>query len=158
MANNYDIKVATARVEQEREIVARAHALFFPGIDYATTLTYGKNQFQYSPSSNTKNPEGFVASLVAASWEVDIWGRIRRLNEGARAQYLESYEVRRGVMLSLMSDVSEAYLQLLGLRLQLGIAREAEQAFDGTWKLFQEGFQGGGGRLLHFAGVSCGSR
>src|SRR5215471_16802266 len=94
MANNYDIRVAAARVEQEREIAAQVRALYFPQVNYLTTLTYGKNQFQYSPSSNTKNPEGFLASLALATWEVDIWGRIRRSNEAARAQYLASYEVR----------------------------------------------------------------
>ena len=148
MANNYDIKVAAARVEQEREILAQDRALYFPHVGYGTTLTYGKNQFQYSPSSNTKNPEGFLASLALATWEVDIWGRIRRMNEAARAQYLASYEVRRGVMLSVMSDVSELYLGILGLQLQLNIARQAEQAFEGTRKLFEERFQGGVSSLL----------
>jgi len=143
MANNYDIRVAAARVEQEREIVAQTRALYFPGVSYLTNLTYGKNQFQYSPSSNTKNPEGFLASLALATWEVDIWGRIRRSNEAARAQYLASYEVRRGVMLSVMCDVSESYLTILGLQLQLNIARQAEQAFGGIRKLFEERFQGG---------------
>ena len=143
MANNYDIRLAAARIEQEREIVAQTRALYFPNVNYLTTLTYGKNQFQYSPSSNTKYPEGFLASLALATWEVDIWGRIRRSNEAARAQYLASYEVRRGVMLSVMCDVSESYLTILGLQLQLNIARQAEQAFGGIRKLFEERFQGG---------------
>jgi outer membrane protein, multidrug efflux system len=148
MANNYDIRVAAARVEQEREIVAQTRALYFPSVNYLTNLTYGKNQFQYSPSSNTKSPEGFLASLALATWEVDIWGRIRRLNEASRAQYIASYEVRRGVMLSVVSDVSESYLQILGLQLQLNIARQAEQAFGGIRKLFEERFQGGVSSLL----------
>ena len=76
--------------------------------------------------------------MALATWEVDIWGRIRRLNEASRAQYLASYEVRRGVMLSVMSDVSESYLQILGLQLQLNIARQAEQAFGDIRKLFEE--------------------
>jgi hypothetical protein len=54
----------------------------------------------------------------------DIWGRIRRMNEAARAQYLSTEEVRRSVMLTLVSEVAQDYFQLLGLELQLQIAKE----------------------------------
>ena len=69
----------------------------------------------------------------------DIWGRIRRTNEGARAQYLATEEARRGVMLTLVSDVSQAYFELLGLRLQLEIAKESTQSYTATLKLLHDG-------------------
>ncbi len=48
-----------------------------------------------------------------AAWEIDLWGRIRRSSEAARAQYLATDEARRGVMISLVSQVASTYFQLL---------------------------------------------
>jgi hypothetical protein len=64
--------------------------------------------------SNLAGAQGFLLSVASATWEVDIWGKIRRQNEGARAQYFATEEARRGVMLTLVSEVSQAYFELLG--------------------------------------------
>jgi multidrug efflux system outer membrane protein len=60
------------------------------------------------------------------SWELDVWGRIRRLNESARAQYLASEEGRHAVMASLIADVITAYLTLRELDLELEISKKTE--------------------------------
>ncbi|MBV8833752.1 MAG: efflux transporter outer membrane subunit [Acidobacteriaceae bacterium] len=148
LTNNYDVGIAVTRVEQEREMVAEARAQYFPAVDYKTQLTAGRNQFQFSPSSGTTDVTGFLAALASASWEIDLWGRIRRLNEAARAQYLSTDEVRRGVLLTVMSDTSQAYFQYLGLQLQLAIARNNAHAFGESRKLFEEKLQGGVASLL----------
>ncbi|MGA8595975.1 MAG: efflux transporter outer membrane subunit [Bryobacteraceae bacterium] len=138
LANNYDMGIAVARVEQEREMMAGARSAYFPAVDYQAVLTEGRNQFLFSPSSNTISAQGFLAAVGNVAWEPDIWGRIRRLNEGARAQYLSTEEARRGVMLSVMSDVSQAYLQYLGLQLQLATAKQSEKTFADARKIFDE--------------------
>jgi multidrug efflux system outer membrane protein len=148
LVNNYDVGVAVARVEQEREMVAEARSAYFPAINYQAVLTAGRNQFQFSPSSNTDNVQGFLAALASVSWEIDIWGRIRRMNEAARAEYLSTEEARRGVMLTVMSDTSQAYFQYLGLQLQLEIARKNAHAFEDSRKLFEERLQGGVASML----------
>lgn len=143
LKNNYDLNVAVRRVDQAREIVAEARSQYFPAFDYGARLTGGRNQFQFSPSSNTVNPQGFLAALVGASWEADIWGRLRRSNEAARAQYLSTEEARRGVMLTVASEVSQSYLQLLGLKLQLSIAKDSAHTFGESRKLFEQRMEGG---------------
>lgn len=148
LINNYDVGIAVSRVEQEQEMVAEARAEYFPMINYQGVLTAGRNQFQFSPSSNTTNVQGFLAALGTASWEIDLWGRIRRLNEAARAQYLSTEEARRGVMLTVVSETSQAYFQYLGLQLQLAIAKENSRAFGGSRKLFEERLQGGTSSML----------
>jgi multidrug efflux system outer membrane protein len=148
LKNNYDVGIAVARVEQEREMVAEARAQYFPSVDYQTVLSAGGNQFEFSPSSNTNNVQGFLSALASASWEIDLWGRIRRSNEAARAQYLSTEEARRGVLLTVMSDTSQAYFQYLGLKLQLAIAKENAQAFGESRKLFEQKLQGGVASLL----------
>jgi outer membrane protein, multidrug efflux system len=148
LANNYDLAGTIARVEQAREVAAQARAQYFPAINYLTITSYGHNQFISSPASNSPGAQGFFLGIASAAWEADVWGRIRRTNEGARAQYLATGEARRGVMLTLASDVSQAYFELLGLRLQLDIAREATQSYTATLKLFTERLQGGLGNGL----------
>src|SRR5262249_9007458 len=116
LANNQDLAAAVARVEQARQVAAQAKSEYFPQLNYLSILSYGHNQFVSSPSSNLPGAQGFLLGIASAAWEADIWGRIRRMNEAARAEYLASDDARRGVMLTLVSDVSQAYLELQGLR------------------------------------------
>src|SRR5262245_36760300 len=148
LANNYDLAAATARVEQAHQVAAQAKSEYFPNLNYSSILSYGHNQFLQSPSSNAPGAQGFFLGVVSATWEADVWGRIRRMNEAARAEYLATDEARRGVMLTLVSDVSQAYFELLGLRLQLEIARETAQSYTQTVNLFTERLQGGIGNAL----------
>ena len=141
LANNYDLATAVARVEQARQIAAQARSQYSPRLDYNTYLSTGKNQFVQT--SGSSSVQGLLFAAVAASWEPDVWGRIRRLNEAAKAEYLATQDARRGVMLSLVSDVSSAYFQLLGLRRQLEIARQSAQSFGETRKLFTDRMVGG---------------
>jgi multidrug efflux system outer membrane protein len=80
---------------------------------------------------------------LGVSWELDLWGRIRRSNEAALARYLASEEARRGIYLSLASDVATNYFQLRSLDLQLEIARSSSGTFQETFNLFNQRLQGG---------------
>jgi multidrug efflux system outer membrane protein len=148
LANNYDLEAAIARVDQARQVAALARSQYFPDINYTTLLTYGHNQFINSPVSISPGAQGFLLGIASVAWEADVWGRIRRTNEGARAQYLATEEARRGVMLTLTSELSQAYFELLGLRLQLDIARETTQSYTATLKLFSDRLREGLGNAL----------
>jgi multidrug efflux system outer membrane protein len=146
LANNNDLAAAVARVEQARQVQAQARSQYFPAINYEGAVTYGQNQFQYlqgNASGSAGGGKGLFIAVANASWEADLWGRIRRLNEGARAQFFASEEARRGVMLSLVSDVSNAYFTLLGLQRQLEIAVLTVDSFDQTRVLFTRRLEGG---------------
>ncbi len=148
IANNYDLAAAAARVEQARQVAAEARSLYFPSLGYGNIISYGHNQFVNSPVSPSPSAQGFLMAIGRASWEPDLWGRVRRTNEGARARYLASEGLRRGVMLVLTSEVSQAYFELLGLRYQLEIVRQTTQTYTSTLKLFTERQQGGLGNQL----------
>ena len=85
LINNYDIAAAAARVEQARQAAKQAQSEYFPQVGYTSVLTYGHNQFVGSPASNSPGAQGFFLGIVAAAWEPDVWERIRRMNEAARA-------------------------------------------------------------------------
>src|SRR5215472_3047470 len=154
LANNNDLTVAVARVEQANEVAAQARSQYFPTLGYATLLTYGHNQFIYSPINPPSGAQGFLLAIARVTWEADLWGRIRRSNESARAQLLASEETRRGVMLTLVSSVSQAYFELIGLRIQLEIGKRSAQSFTASRTLVTQRVQEGIGNELQASRAS----
>ena len=148
LANNYDVAIATTRVEQARQILAQAHSQYYPWFDYRTRLSEGKNQLLSSPASGQGGLSALAMTVVNVSWEADVWGRIRRLNESAKADYYATEEARRGVMLTLVSDLSSAYFRLLALRMQMAISVQSEDTFNQTRILFTQRMEGGVSSML----------
>ncbi len=144
LVNGYDARIAAARVVEARAIAAEVHGQRFPGLGYAANADRGRNAVLGNPfpSSTASTSSGFDGYLGAA-WELDLWGRVRRLDEAAQAQYLETEEGRRGVLLSLVSDVATAYYELLELDEELAIARSATDSFGESLKLFKRQLEGG---------------
>jgi multidrug efflux system outer membrane protein len=143
LANNYDLRIAITRIEQARQIAAQAHSQFLPSVNYSVTGSEGRNELAGSISPNGGQTQGAFVAAANAAWEADVWGRIRRLNEAAKAQYLGTEEARRGVMLSLVSGVAQAYFELLDLELQLNIAKQTADSYGQTLKLFTQRLEGG---------------
>lgn len=141
LANNYDLAIAVTRVEQARQVAAQAHSHYYPQIDYSTVTAESKGLGSLVPNSG--GASSLILAVATATWEADLWGRIRRLNEAARAQYLASEEARRGVMLTLVSDVSNAYFQLLGLQRKLEVSMQSADSFGRSRKLFTDRLGGG---------------
>jgi outer membrane protein, multidrug efflux system len=148
LTNNYDLKIAVARVEQARNLAAVAGAPLFPQIGYGGDVGRGRNAILNTPSPNASSPHDPVTTGSAllnlnAFWEIDLWGRIRRLSEAGRAEYLATDEARRGVTITLVSDVATTYFQLLALDQELAIQMAATNAFAGSYRIFNERLQNG---------------
>lgn len=134
LRNGYDVRIATARVEEARARYGIAGAARYPGVDYEVRTGYGRQNEETGAA---------LAANVGAFWELDLWGRIRRLNEAARAQYLASEEGRRAVQLALAAEVASAYFDLRELDAELAIARSTVAAFQNTVDLFENRLRGG---------------
>jgi outer membrane protein, multidrug efflux system len=143
LTNNYDLKIAVTRIEQSRQIEAQVRSQFYPQLNYQTALSGGKNEYLGAVAPNNGTTQAAFWGALSAAWEIDVWGRIRRQSEAANAQYLATEEGKRAVMLSLVGDVSQAYFELLGLQLQLEVAKEATKNFGETLKLFTQRLEGG---------------
>jgi multidrug efflux system outer membrane protein len=143
LTNNYDLRIAITRVEQSRAILMENRALFFPQLDYRGSLARGKNAVNGFTTFEAGQITDAIVLAGNASWEIDLWGRIRRLNESARAQLLASQEARRDVMITVISDVATAYFQLLALDRGIEIARRTTNSFGESLRIFSERFQGG---------------
>jgi multidrug efflux system outer membrane protein len=140
LKNGYDVRLAAARVEEVRANAGVVRSEYYPALTPQVELGRGQTSL-FSPSVGAVGTVGQVN--LGLSWELDLWGRIRHLNESALAQVLASEEARRGVFLSLVSEVATTYFQLRQLDLQLEIARRSTEAFQGTFDLFNRRLQGG---------------
>jgi multidrug efflux system outer membrane protein len=134
LRNGYDVRIAAARVEEARARYGIAGAARYPDVDYNVRTGFGRQNGDTGAA---------LAANVGAFWEVDLWGRIRRLNEAARAQYLASEEGQRAVQLALASEVASAYFDLRELDAELDIARRTVSAFRNTLDLFDKRLRGG---------------
>jgi len=92
-----------------------------------------------------------VLAGFGATWELDMWGRIHWAHEASLASFLATEQGRRGVMLSLVSSLAQAYFELLELDLRLDIARRNTANFEGSLHIFRERLEGGTASLLETA-------
>jgi multidrug efflux system outer membrane protein len=144
LTNNYDLRITLTRVDQARAIQAQARSQLLPQVGYAGEAARGRNMYLGAVAPNPKpvTTDSFLAGFDAF-WEIDLWGRVRRMNEAARANFMASQEGRRAVMISLVSGIARAYFELLELDDQLAIAQRTRDSYERTRKLFADQHAGG---------------
>ncbi len=140
LKNNFDVRVAAWRVEEFRARAGIARSELYPQIQYQGGWSRGRQSEFLQPGSTPANLHDVNLGL---SWEIDLWGRIRRLSEAALAQYASTEDARRGVLLSIVSEVAQSYFELCELDTRLAIARRTTEAFQGTYDLFSRQLAGG---------------
>ncbi len=143
LTNNWDIKIIASRVLQAEAALRLARSQFFPnisaGADYVTTRTS-----QNGPTSLSNPQRDYTDVAVGMSaYEVDLWGKIRRGNEAARARYLATAEAQRTVRQTLVAQVATAYLGLLELDYELEIALRTYQVRTNSLALTAAREEGG---------------
>ena len=148
LRNGYDVRLAAARVEESRARYGIAGSLYYPDLGYSAGAGRSHTSAYATPSDATGN---LVTANASVSWELDVWGRVRRLNEAARAQYLATEEGRRAVVLSLVADVASAYFDLRDLDAELEISRRTRATFQDTFDLFSRRLAGGAASALETA-------
>jgi multidrug efflux system outer membrane protein len=146
--NNYDLLIASARVEQEKALAAQARSQFVPNLEYSGTVSQGRNALFGSAFPNNGATAGSALMSLNTFWELDLWGRIRRLNEAARARLLASEFTRSGVLLTLLSDVASDYFRLLELDDELEIDAHTTNSFADSLSIFRQRMEGGTGSAL----------
>jgi multidrug efflux system outer membrane protein len=128
---NFDLRMAAERVEQANAQLGLSRANQYPFVDVQASFTATNNP-QYG-----KGTVQFFQAGPALSWELDFWGRLRRLTEAARAQYLATDEGRRALTVSLVSGVMGSYFQLLELDLERDISRRTRDVATDNQRLVQ---------------------
>jgi multidrug efflux system outer membrane protein len=146
---NYDVKIAAARVQEARALLGVARSDLYPSLDYGVGVARGNVRPgpTGAPGGQVPTSNAYSATFTA-SWELDVWGRVRRSNEAALASLLATEDARRGVWLTLVSDLAQAYFELLALDVRLQIAEDTTSAYQRTYNLFLDRFQQGAASKL----------
>jgi multidrug efflux system outer membrane protein len=142
LAKNRDLVIATARVDEFAAILAGTRSQAFPQVGYGLSGSRARASEDKLPSFVDPKSTTF-SSLLSASWEIDLWGRIRRETEAARANLLATEEARHGVTLTLISSVIASYVTLLDLDEQLRVTESTIAGRRKSVGLFQIRLAGG---------------
>lgn len=140
-----DLRIAAARVEEFRGRYAVARSALFPqvgaGISPGGERTTQRGQVPFPATA--PNPVELYQANFFATWEIDLWGKLRRGTEAARATLLSTEEGRKGVILSLVTSVAGAYVNLRDLDRQLEIAKRTAGSREESYRIFTLRFKAG---------------
>lgn len=140
LRENKDLMIASARIEEFAGRYGITRAQLFPQLGAGYNVARQKNTI---PGTTVKGTYNTYDALLSASWEIDLWGKIRRQSEAARAQIVASEEGRQGVILSLVAGVATAYINLRDLDRQLEISTSTAETRGASYKIFQDRYAGG---------------
>jgi multidrug efflux system outer membrane protein len=145
LRENRDVRAAAARVAQFAGALESTRSQFYPQVGYQ--LNASRNRA--TERGPTPLPPGtdpyytLYQGALGADWQIDLFGRVRRLSESAQAQVYASEQGRRGVILSVVTSVAASYIALRSLDRQLEIARATAQSTAQSMNIFELRFQGG---------------
>ena len=128
LKQNYDLQLATERINAARAQVTITRSSLFPQVSANANFNGGKENVVQSKYN-------FLTLTGDAAFQLDLFGRLRRATEAARAQSLATEDARQAVILTLVSDVANDYFTLLQLDLQLQITRETVKTQTDSVKL-----------------------
>lgn len=145
LKENKDLLIAAARIEEFAGRYGFARSGLFPqvGAGAAYSRQGDSKRVENAPASGYNYTYDTFQTTLNASWELDLWGRVRRSTEAARAELVASEEGRRAVILSLVSSVAASYVNLRDLDRQLEITRNTAKVREDSFKIFQDRFEGG---------------
>jgi multidrug efflux system outer membrane protein len=155
LEDNKDLRIASYRVQEYAAALQVSQSGSMPQLGYGVSASrdsFSLNRPIPLPDDTSRINGNYQANL-GLSWELDLWGRIRRSNEAALATLLSAEQGRRSVILTLISDVATSYIDLLNLDAQLQIARNTLEGRRQSLHLFEIKFKGGAVSELELAQV-----
>ena len=145
LQENKDVKIAAARIGQFVGQYMTTRSAFFPQIGAGASGGMQRvTEKGFSPlPSSVSNPNDVWEIFLNGNWEIDIWGKIRRATEAARAGILSSEEGRRTVILTLVAAVASTYIDLRDADRELEISRMTAEAYKESLRIFELRFKEG---------------
>jgi outer membrane protein, multidrug efflux system len=146
LAANYDVRIAAARVLDARAQLTSTRSFLFPDLSANGSANYVSIPGDRSP---LQARESFTPlATLDLFWEIDLWGRVRRATQAARADFFASEDAQRFVITTLVSDVATAYFQLRELDLELEISRQTLTSREESLRLIKLRYEGGVAALI----------
>jgi NodT family efflux transporter outer membrane factor (OMF) lipoprotein len=148
LANNRDLRVAVESIERARAQYGITRADLLPSVTPQAHATRARTAAGMTSATQAASVSTqYTAQLGFASYEIDLWGRVRNLSEAALQQFLQSEQNRRNVQIGLVADVANGWLTLAADQARLQLARETlasrEKAYELTRRMHQIGSTSG---------------
>ena len=147
LANNRDLRLALTNIEKARAQYGVQQADQLPTVAASAQASRTRSAQDLTAAGRDQTTSQFVAQIGFASFELDLWGRVRNLNEAALRQFLLSTENQRNVQLTLVADVANAWLTLSADQARLALAQSTlasrRQAFAITQRIYELGATSG---------------
>jgi multidrug efflux system outer membrane protein len=137
LVNNRDLRAAVARITEARAALGIVRSQLFPRLDYGADGAYS------GTLGEDGKADGTGSAFLAASWQVDLWGRIRRSKEAALQELLATEEAYRGVTISLVAGVASSYMLLRDLDNRLDISEKTLDLWNQRLDVVQTRFDAG---------------
>ena len=143
LRDNLDVRVAAARIDQFLGQLTSTNSQAYPQLGYggAATRTRASREGITPIPAPVSNYFTLYQGALNASWQIDLFGRVRRMSEAAQAQVYASEQGQRGVVLTLVAGIASSYIALRALDRQLEIARATAANFGETERIFNLRFQ-----------------
>ena len=136
---NKDVRIAISRIEQARAVLGFTRADMFPFID----LEAGANKGTFAGGRRSQTTDWTTFVTPVASWELDLWGKLRRATESSRAELLASEYGLRSIQISLISEVVGTYFLLLDFHKRLEISERTLESRIESLHIIQRRFEEG---------------
>src|SRR4029453_18273968 len=143
LANNKDLEIATANVDAASAQYGIVRAVQFPQVSGSASATRQRSSETTVLGARGGTQFNDYGVNLSASFELDVWGRLRRASESARASLLASQQGRGTVVLTVVTSVASGYIQLRALDRQLEIAQYTSQSLGKAARLQLIRFEGG---------------
>jgi outer membrane protein, multidrug efflux system len=145
LRENRDVRIAAERIEVFTGALVATRSQLMPQLGYGADASRSRaSRVGQPPLPPGADPYfSLYQASVGAAWQLDLFGRVRRLGEAAQAQVYASEQAKRGVVLTLVSNVATSYIVLRSLDRQLEIAQATTRNFGSTVRVFDLRFRAG---------------
>ena len=141
--NNRDLRLAVLNVDRARALYGVQRAELFPSVNAVGSYNRGHVPADLSVTGKEMTAEQYSVSLGISSWEIDFFGRIRRLKDRALEEYFATDQARRSAQILLVSTVASAYLTLAADRESLKLTASTLEAQEASYKLIRKRYDAG---------------
>lgn len=150
--NNADMLRAAANVSQARAMLTSSNADLYPSIDINgnATRTSNSREGRFGGFATNSKPFNDFGVSAVLNYELDLWGRLRRASEGARAELLATEANRDAIQLAVVSDIAMGYFNLRALDAQIDVTRQTIQSRQSAYNYQKKQFDLGSVNTLTF--------
>jgi outer membrane protein, multidrug efflux system len=145
LKENRDLVVAAARVDAFLGSLVTTRSAFYPQVGYSGEASRNRTTaVGVSPLPPGADPYySLYNAALGATWQIDLFGRVRRQTEAAQAQVYATEQGRRGVVLSVVTSMATSYIGLRALDRQLEISQQTAKNYQDTQRIFELRYKGG---------------